>query len=169
MNPRLINITALFTLAISAGLLLQGCSRSENKVAAPAPMLAEQSTQTAEGHRHAPGTPPHSHQAQLTQADWVELDQYRFRLSPEIEPGGQAHLDLYIHDAKDQHVANAQVVMALTAADGHKMTVKLVEAKADQHYMGKTMLEDLGDYQAVAQVTINGKQLNPRFSFTRQK
>lgn len=157
--------TALLTLILLLAASLQACSRTETETeqtAAPPEVVQDD-------HAHAPGTPPHSHEAQMTGDDWVQLEQYRFRLSPDIEAGGGTHLDLYVHDAKDQHVAGAKAVANLTAADGHKLTVDLAEDTAGKHYGGKTTLEDMGEYQAVVQVTVNGKQLNPRFSFSRNK
>lgn len=170
MHPRLINLIALVAFVLSASLLLQGCNQAKTTKEPPSIAAAPTEEGTpAEAHSHAPGTPSHSHEAQLSTADWVELDHFRFKLAPEIQKGGQAHLDLYVHDAQDQPVSNAEVALHLTAADGHKNSITLVEEKAAQHYTGTALLDDLGDYQAVATVTIQGRQLNPRFSFTRQQ
>lgn len=157
--------TALLTLILGLALSLQACNRTETETeqtATPPDVVQDE-------HAHAPGTPPHSHEAQMTGDDWVQLEQYRFRLSPDIEAGGETHLDLYIQDTNDQHVSGAKAIANLTAADGHKLTVDLPEDTTGKHYGGKTTLEDMGEYQAVVQVTVGGKQLNPRFSFTRNE
>lgn len=114
-------------------------------------------------------TPPAGPVVQVQDPGFIQVNNFKFKLSPEIEKGGEAHLDLYIRNEKEEHVAGAKAVIYLTAADGHKLTVNLTEDKADKHYAGKTKLEDLGEYQAVAQVTINGEKYNPRFNFTRNK
>lgn len=102
--------------------------------------------------------------------DTLEIDNYRFKLSPEIGKDGDTHMDLYIRDIKtDAHVPGAKVQLHLTAADGHKSTVVLNEEVADKHYGAKIKLDDLGEYQVVAQVTIDQNKFNPRFSFTRKE
>jgi hypothetical protein len=157
--------TMALTLVMGMMLFMAACNRNQTETTT----VPETPEVTQEDHAHAPGTLAHSHEAQVSGEDWVQLEQYRFRLSPDIESNGEAHLDLYVHDANDQHVPGAKAIANLTAADGHKLTVNLSEDKAGGHYAGKTALEDMGEYQAVVQVTINGKQLNPRFSFSRNQ
>ena len=148
-------VTLSLTALICVGLLiLPGC---KNK--------SEVSTTETETVVSTGQEPPIDPKAGVS--EFTSLGNYQFKLAPEIEKDGATHLDLYIQDAKGVHVPGATALVHLTATDGHQLTVKLAEDRDAKHYGAKTTLEDLGEYQAVAQVTVNGKKLNPRFTFSR--
>lgn len=152
----------LLTLVFGGLLIVQGCKRTNEESTTSAPVTAPNAT-VEQGHA------PEQIIGQSSDTGFISMGNYKFKMDPEIGKNGETHLDLYVHDQKDQHVSEAQVVVHITASDGHKSTVNLTEDKAEKHYTGKTTLDDMGDYQAVAQVTVNGEKVNPRFNFTRNQ
>lgn len=102
--------------------------------------------------------------------EWTSIGDYKFKLEPDIQKSGEAHLDFYVHDAKkDAHVLGLTGTFHITMPDGTKKSLAIEEEKPYQHYHGKLMLEQFGEYQIVAQAAINGQKYNPRFSFTRKQ
>lgn len=108
------------------------------------------------------------HQA-APKADWTVMGDYKFKLEPEIQKTGEAHLDFYVHDMKDAHVLGLTGTFHITMPDGTKTTLPINEEKPYEHYHGKLMLTQFGEYQIVAQTELNGQKFNPRFSFTRKQ
>jgi hypothetical protein len=98
---------------------------------------------------------------------FVEVRDKKFKLAPDIpKDGSETHMDFYVQDQKGKHVPGAQIVLHLTKPSGEKDTFNLTNDEGGEHYHAKTQLTETGDYQAVAQVTVDGKKYNPRFSFT---
>lgn len=155
-------------LSILLALVMTGCVRQDTTGVSPEPDagIARDATGKVIIRHPQIKMPP---EKQSMDRNLIELDSYKFRLTPEIEKDGETHLDLYVHDSNDQHVPGAKVVASLTGVYGHHRSINLMEDKAGQHYGGKTTLEEPGDYLVVAQVTINGQQLNPRFTITRKE
>lgn len=147
-----------WTLITSSGL--SACSSSPVQTEA----VKETDTATSQGN---PNTKPVE---TPSAAEWTSIGDYKFKLEPDIEKSGEAHLDFYVHDAKnDDHVLGLTGTFHITMPDGTKKSLAIEEEKPYQHYHGKLMLEQFGEYQIVAQASINGEKFNPRFSFTRKQ
>lgn len=99
----------------------------------------------------------------------VEMGDYHFQLSPDIQKNGEAHLDFYCHDKSDKHVVGLTGTFHITMPDGRKETLAIEEEKPHDHYHGKLMLSQYGEYRVTAQVIVGGHKLNPRFTFERKK
>ncbi len=104
----------------------------------------------------------------VVKADWITMGDYKFKLDPDIQKNGEAHLDFYVHDASDAHVLGVKGTFHITMPDGTKKTLAIEEEKPYEHYHGKLMLEQFGEYQIVAQSTVKNQKFNPRFTFTRK-
>lgn len=102
-------------------------------------------------------------------ADWITMGEYKFKLDPDIQKNGEAHLDFYVHDSSDAHVLGVKGTFHITMPDGTKKTLVIEEEKPYEHYHGKLMLEQFGEYQIVAQTTVKDQKFNPRFTFTRKQ
>lgn len=154
-------------------LIVTGCARQETTSVSPEPdsRIARDATGKTIIRHPQTKMSPESQQpiGQSVDASLVEEGSYKFRLVPEIEKEGETHLDLSVYDANDQPVSGAKVVASLTGVYGHHRSIDLMEDKASKHYGGKTTLEEPGDYLVVVQVTVDGKQLNPRFTITRKE
>lgn len=147
------------TLIISSGL--SACS-SGSTTQTEAVKETETATSQDKPNSKPAETPP--------AAEWTSMGDYKFKLEPDIQKGGEAHLDFYVHDAKkDAHVLGLTGTFHITMPDGTKKSLAIEEEKPYQHYHGKLMLEQFGEYQIVAQAAINGQKFNPRFSFTRKQ
>lgn len=152
----------LVAIAISAGVLtLQSCSsgtKTEDTPVAQSPTesTAPSSTETAAKAPEAP------------KEEFIEIDSYRFKLSPDVQPDGVAHLDFYVHDKDDKHLKGVTGTFIITKPDGSKVELPINEEAPHDHYHGMVKLDQTGEYLIVAQVKIEGKKLNPRFSFSRK-
>lgn len=102
------------------------------------------------------------------EAEFIEIEEYRFKLSPDINDSGEAHLDFYVHDKEDKHVKGVTGTFHITKPDGSKEDLTIEEEAPHDHYHGKTVLKDPGEYGVVAQVEIGDKKMNPRFNFKRE-
>ncbi|HIA52530.1 MAG TPA: hypothetical protein EYN91_10640 [Candidatus Melainabacteria bacterium] len=143
----------LTSIVLSAGILsLQSCS-SGTKPETPAAQTS--STETVK-------------QTEAPKEEFIEIDSYRFKLSPDVQTDGVAHLDFYVHDKSDKHLKGVTGTFVITKPDGTKVELPIAEEEPNDHYHGMVKLDQTGDYLIVAQVTIEGKKLNPRFSFTRK-
>lgn len=141
----------MLTVLVCASLT-QSCSKSQN-----------QDTVSVE---QAPVT---STTEQAPSKDFIEIDEYRFKLSPDISDSGEAHLDFYVHDKDDKHVKGVTGIFHITKPDGSKEDLIIEEEEPHDHYHGKTVLKDPGEYGVVAQIQIADKKLNPRFNFKQDK
>lgn len=102
------------------------------------------------------------------QSTYTVIDGYRFKLSPDVQPDGIAHLDFYVRNAEDKHLKGATGFFIINKPDGTKVTIPMAEEEPNDHYHGMVKLDLAGEYLIVAQVTIDGKKFNPRFNFTRK-
>jgi hypothetical protein len=161
-------------VAMSAALLLQGCQSGGNETSVRSTSTQTETTtaagpaetSTTNGSAAEPGTATTSSTTEAA-GETVEMDNYRFRLSPDIQKNGEAHLDFYVRDLKDVHVKGVTGTFHITMPDGSKETLTMEEEKPHDHYHGKLMLKQYGEYKIAAQVNINGQKYNPRFSFQR--
>jgi hypothetical protein len=103
-----------------------------------------------------------------TGAEFIELEGYRFKLEPDVQADGVAHLDFYVRDAQDKHVKGVTGNFKITKPDGTKAELPIKEEPPHDHYHGMLKLDQPGEYLIVAQVSVADKKLNPRFSFTRK-
>ena len=145
-------------MVLSVGL--PACSSSQS----PQTTVEHQQDQPHEsgsGHETATAT------ANQENTGYLEMGSYKFKLAPEIMKSGETHMDFYVHDAKDQHLLGVTGTFHITMPDGTKKDLAIEEEKPYEHYHGKLILTQFGDYQVVAHVDINGEKFNPRFSFTR--
>jgi hypothetical protein len=101
-------------------------------------------------------------------AEYIEMEGYRFKLDPDVQADGVAHLDFYVHDAQDKHIKGVTGNFKITKPDGTKAELAIEEEKPHDHYHGMLKLDQPGEYLIVAQVSVGDKKLNPRFSFTRK-
>lgn len=147
----------LTVIAISAGILtLQSCSS-----------VAKQ--ETPQAHESTTTTAATTIQkVEIPKEEFIESDGYRFKLAPDVQPDGIAHLDFYVHDKSDKHLKNVTGTFIVTKPDGSKIEIPIKEETPHDHYHGMATLDQAGEYLIVAQVTIDRKKFNPRFSFTRK-
>ncbi len=102
-------------------------------------------------------------------ADFIEIDSFRFKLSPDVQKDGVAHLDFYVRDkVNNGHVKGVTGNFVITKPDGSKIEIPIEEETPHDHYHGMIKLDQPGEYLVVGQVAIEGKKLNPRFSFSRK-
>lgn len=166
MKP--LNTVGMLALVLAITISFQACSK-------------EQSTQTAAEHAHdhqheEHGQPhkaseeAHEHATGKEHAEvaegFVQVRDHQFKLAPDIGQDNVTHLDMYVHNVQNKPVPGANIILHLTGPGGQKETFKLNEGEG--HYHTKTTLEKAGEYQAVAQVTINGEKYNPRFNFEKE-
>jgi hypothetical protein len=119
-----------------------------------------------------------AHDTQQPQADssakapaeqqFIEMEGYRFKLDPDVQSDGVAHLDFYVRDKQDKHVKGVTGTFKISKPDGTKAELPIEEESPHDHYHGMLKLEQPGEYLIVTQVVVDGKKLNPRFSFTRK-
>lgn len=168
MNQIKMSLVLTLTAAI-----LSACSQTPTE---PTANTQTQTTTSAEEPSN-PESPPSetassqaSSPAATPKVDWITMGDYKFKLEPDIQKNGEAHLDFYVHDvAKDAHTPGLTGTFHITMPDGSKTTLPISEEKPYKHYHGKLMLEQFGEYQLAAQASLNGKKFNPRFSFARKK
>jgi hypothetical protein len=145
--------TFLMALVFTAATLsLQSCSseiKPESPSAKPSTAETTEALKTPEG-------------------EFMEVDGYRFKLSPDVQDDGVAHLDFYVRDKAGKHLKGVTGTFTVTKPDGTKVDIPIVEETPHDHYHGMIKLDQPGEYLIVTQVTIDGKRLNPRFSFTRK-
>jgi hypothetical protein len=150
----------LTIIVVSAGVLaLQSCSPGAKEETPASQESITTTTTTA-----ATATP----RAEAPKEEFMMIDSYRFKLSPDVQPDGVAHLDFYVHDKSDKHLKGVTGTFIVTKPDGNKIEIPIKEESPHDHYHGMTKLDQAGEYLIVAQVTIDGKKFNPRFSFTRK-
>lgn len=131
---------------------------------------AQEATHEKNHEEHAASsTSDHKDHEEAPKADWTTIGDYKFKLEPEIQKTGEAHLDFYVHDMKDAHVVGLTGTFHITMPDGTKTTLPINEEKPYEHYHGKLLLTQFGEYQIVAQAELKGQKYNPRFSFTRKQ
>lgn len=130
-----------------------------------APQKESNETETTQNTVSEPTRPA----ASAATADWITMGDNKFKLDPDIQKNGEAHLDFYVHDASDTHVLGVKGTFHITMPDGTKKTLAIEEEKPYEHYHGKLMLEQFGEYQIVAQTTVKDQKFNPRFTFTRKQ
>ncbi len=148
----------LAVIAISAGVLaLQSCSSGAKQ---ETPQAQESTTTTV--------ATTSTQQAEAPKEEFMEIDSYRFKLSPDVQSDGIAHLDFYVHDKSDKHLKGVTGTFIVTKPDGSKIQIPIKEETPHDHYHGMVKLDQPGEYLIVAQVTIDSKKFNPRFSFTRK-
>lgn len=157
----------LLMAALLACMITAGCGgASGDKVDTTA-----SDTDTATEQTAATGETPQAGETAAVapkEAEFIEIDEYRFKLSPDINDSGEAHLDFYVHDKEDKHVKGVTGTFHITKPDGSKETLTIEEEAPHDHYHGKTVLKDPGEYGVVAQVEIGDKKMNPRFNFKRE-
>lgn len=100
--------------------------------------------------------------------EYIEMEGYRFKLEPDVQADGVAHLDFYVRDLQDKHVKGVTGNFKITKPDGTKAELPIEEESPHDHYHGMLKLDQPGEYLIVAQVSVGDKKLNPRFSFTRK-
>ena len=145
----------LVSLAV---ISLQACSSQKTETA---PVPAADAPLAGSPSAEAPAT-------NSPQDDFQVIDGYRFKLSPDVQSDGVAHLDFYVRDNADKHLKGVKGTFVITKPDGTKAELPIAEEAPNDHYHGMIKLDQAGDYLIVARVEIDGKQLNPRFSFTRK-
>lgn len=101
-------------------------------------------------------------------AEYIEMEGYRFKLEPDVQADGVAHLDFYVRDAQDRHIQGVTGNFKITKPDGTKAEVPIQEETPHDHYHGMLKLDQAGEYLIVARVSVGDKKVNPRFSFTRK-
>lgn len=144
----------LIVIAISAGVFLQSCSSGAKQ---ETPQAQESTTTTAT-----------TTQVEAPKEEFMEIDSYRFKLSPDVQSDGIAHLDFYVHDKSDKHLKGVTGTFIVTKPGGSKIEIPIKEEAPHDHYHGMVKLDQAGEYLIVAQVTIDSKKFNPRFSFSRK-
>jgi hypothetical protein len=85
------------------------------------------------------------------------MDSIRFRLSPDVQTDGVAHLDFYVRDTSDKHIKGVTGTFHVTKPDGSKIEIPIQEETPHDHYHGMVKLDQPGEYLIVAQVLIEGK------------
>lgn len=159
MQNIVFTVLLLLTLA-----LLQACSSQQSGV----PSKSETSSTTT-----SPSPPADQNTTTATPSesavsnDYIEIDKFRFKLAPDIQKDGVAHLDFYVRDKSDKHIKGVTGTFHVTKPDGTKIEIPIKEETPHDHYHGMIKLDQAGEYLIVAQVSIEGKKLNPRFSFSR--
>lgn len=145
----------LFWVTLSVCVLgMSACSSSPTQTTVDSPPQPQQAAT-------APAEKPAA-------AEWIEMESYRFKLEPDVQSDGVAHLDFYVHDAQDKHVKGVTGTFTITKPDGTKAELPIKEETPHDHYHGMLKLDQPGEYLIVAQVAVGDKKLNPRFSFTRK-
>lgn len=150
MRERLIMVA--FSICVFG---MTGCSSSNP---------TQNSSESASQPQQSAATPAEKPAA----AEYIELEGYRFKLEPDVQADGVAHLDFYVHDGQDKHVNGVTGTFTITKPDGTKAELPIEEEKPHDHYHGMLKLDQPGEYLIVAQVSVADKKLNPRFSFTRK-
>jgi hypothetical protein len=102
-------------------------------------------------------------------AEFIEMEGYRFKLDPDVQADGVAHLDFYVRDLDGKHVKGVTGNFKITKPDGTKVELPIEEESPHDHYHGMLKLDQPGEYLIVAQASIGDKKLNPRFSFSRKQ
>jgi len=95
----------------------------------------------------------------------VEVQGNNLELVVEPETKG-IHLHLYITDATEKIVTNAQVKLQVTAPDSTKTLVVLTYDVKEQSYVTDLPMTAKGQYKVVALATVAGKKLNARYTFS---
>jgi hypothetical protein len=108
-------------------------------------------------------------QQQPPAAEFIEMEGYRFKLEPDVQADGVAHLDFYVRDTAGKHVKGVTGNFVITKPDGTKAELPVKEESPHDHYHGMLKLDQPGEYLIVTQVTVGDKKVNPRFSFTRKQ
>lgn len=153
-------VAALFVCFVTAGCGGASGDKVESAVDNSSDAVPEQS--------EVKGTESETETDAPKTAEFIEIDDYRFKLSPDIKDSGEAHLDFYVHDKDDNHVKGVTGTFHITKPDGSKETLAIEEEEPHDHYHGMTVLKDPGEYTVVSQVQIGDKKMNPRFSFKRE-
>lgn len=156
-------IALIFVVALS----FQACNQTESRQTAVE--HAHDHEHEEHGQPHKAGEEAHEHAAGEEPAEvaegFVQVRDHQFKLAPDIGRDNVTHLDMYVHNAQNKPVTGAKIALHLTGPDGQKETFNLNEGEG--HYHIKTTLEKAGEYNAVAQVTLNGEKYNPRFQFEK--
>jgi hypothetical protein len=95
----------------------------------------------------------------------VEVQGNNLELVAEPETKG-VHLHLYITDATEKIIANAQVKLQVTAPDSTKTLVVLTYDVKEKSYVTDLPMTVKGQYKVVALATLAGKKLNARYTFS---
>jgi hypothetical protein len=146
------NRISVVTVGLVSTLLMCACSSNQ-----PETSVATQ-TQTRTAAPQAP-----------VAEEVTELEGYRFKLTPDVQPDGVAHLDFYVRDLADKHVKGVKGTFRITKPDGSKAEIPIEEESPHDHYHGMLKLDQPGEYLIVTQVSVGDKKLNPRFSFTKKQ
>jgi hypothetical protein len=147
--------SALTLVLLIATLTACGASKDAGETAAPTTSTTSAAeTQTAT--------------TASTAQQYIEMEGYRFKLEPDVQKDGTAHLDFYVRDLADKHVKGVTGTFIITKPDGTKTDILVEEETPHDHYHGMLKLDQVGEYLIVAQVTVADKKANPRFSFTRK-
>lgn len=142
--------------------ILTACSNSKDAASDIA------ATTTATTTTPASSVESPSSTAAPAEQQYIEMEGYRFKLDPDVQKDGTAHLDFYVHDLSDKHVKGATGTFIITKPDGTKTDIAIEEESPHDHYHGMLKLDQLGEYLIVAQVAVADKKANPRFTFTRK-
>jgi ABC-type nickel/cobalt efflux system permease component RcnA len=158
-----INGIVLSLMLIIAVTGFSGCTNSTSP---------QTTTEHEHDHQHeGEHGQPHEHSEKETaaNADFIQMGDYQFKLSPEIMKDGETHLDFFVHDKQHQHVKDVSGTFHVTLPDGSKETLTVEEEQPGNHYHGLLKLKQYGQVQVVAQITIQNEKYNPRFSFERKE
>lgn len=142
--------------ALMVTLLTAACSQKNEE----APVVSSDQTTKA---------PPQQAQEQPPANEFTEIEGYKFKLEPDVQADGVAHLDFYVRDMAGKHVKGVTGDFKITKPDGSKAELPIQEESPHDHYHGMLKLDQPGEYLIVAQVSVADKKLNPRFSFIRKQ
>lgn len=151
LTKRLVASSALIT-----ALLTAACSPKQE----PTPVVSSEQTATDQQQQSKQQQPPAT--------EFIEIEGYKFKLEPDVQADGVAHLDFYVRDMAGKHVKGVTGDFKITKPDGTKADLPIKEEPPHDHYHGMIKLDQPGEYLIVAQVSVADKKLNPRFSFTRK-
>lgn len=107
------NVTLLVTISVSA-LIMAACS---NQKETPVATQTETQTQTSSPTTQAPAA-----------QEFIEMEGYRFKLEPDVQADGVAHLDFYVRDMADKHVKGVKGTFTITKPDGTKAELPIEES-----------------------------------------
>ena len=144
----------ILVLATVASMALQACSKQQDTT------LSTESQSIAQQASSATTEPSGD--------DTIEMDTYHFKLAPEVQLDGIAHMDFYVHDQSDKHLKGVTGTFQITKPDGTKVSIPIKEEEPNDHYHGMIKMDQAGEYTIVAQVSIGEKKYNQRFSFQRK-
>lgn len=145
-------IRKLLVPAAAGAVFVTGCASSQSEL--------PRSTQETQGQQQL--------QSQAAVTEFIEIEGLRFKLEPDVQTDGTAHLDFYVHDQDGKHVKGVKGNFLITMPDGTKKELSIEEETPHDHYHGMLKLDQPGEYLIVAQVIIGDKKVNPRFSFSRK-